>query len=123
MISPGLLPHTVTILSAIAVDDGVLAKRRQVTADSPRTHTRGFVQMGSSGENTDNRDQQSEYGILYLDPTITVTADDRIQWQPPGRDTMTFEVDGEPQIFDQLYGPTGTATPHHQRVTIKRIRG
>lgn len=72
-----------------------------------------YMQPAASTEDLDGQTTISSGWELTLPPGVTITALHRIRWLG-----ALYEVDGEPQPWDDVQG-----VPHHIEVKLKRVTG
>ena len=120
-IEPGLLPHTITIVTPVEVTDGygntVLsynlddgATTRQASA---YVRPLGGTQGASAPEVTDGRDAVSSAWQVHTNDSA-VTALERIE-----HEGVAYEIDGKPNIWDT--DPRGR--PGHTKLQMRRVDG
>lgn len=81
-------------------------------ANATRTTVAGSVHPVSSTEDVVLQSRTETRWKLYLAPTATIFATDRVEWSG-----AEFEVDGEPELWKQR----GIA--HHLKVILRKVSG
>lgn len=113
-ISADLLPHTITIITPVEVQDSrgatVLSYRPE---DGATTRTAAaYVRPVRAGEDTGDRDAIDRRRQAHTND-MAVTALERAQ-----HDDVTYAVDGEPQVWRTTPGGTG-----HTKLQLRRVDG
>ncbi|MFE6282436.1 hypothetical protein [Streptomyces sp. NPDC057877] len=102
--------HTVTVLRPLGQD----GFGDPLPGDPAETEVTGaFMQPAGTTERTDDRDTVDSAWTCFLPPTADIRATDRIRWR-----STVYEVDGDPQPFDDLRGAT-----RHIEVRLRRVTG
>lgn len=100
-----LLPQTVTVTTVTAGADDVFGNPARSTA---ATTVPGRLDQISTTEQVDGRDVTVTRTVLYLNPDVTITDQDRVTV-----DGRTYEVDGQPSVvYDAV-------RPHHLEVPLR----
>lgn len=107
---PRLGGHTVTVIRPPGNDPF----GDPLPGDPAETEVSGaFMQPGATTERTDDRDTVDSAWTCFLPPGTDIRATDRLRWR-----SAVYEVDGDPQPFDDLRGTT-----HHLEVRLRHITG
>ncbi len=104
-----LLIHTVGILNRTTGSTDRYGNET-ITFSAPVT-SEARVEQNLSQETLGDRDTRLTWCRVFLPPTVTVAALDRVTWG-----TRTFEVDGEPMFFYD------SGALHHFTVLAKEIK-
>lgn len=111
MTFPHLMVHDVTIVTP-GESTGRYGDTVKDWSSASREEVRGWVARRSQEEVNGHREAQVSAWVLFVEPDVTVTGQDRVEWC----DT-TFEVDGPPL---PAYSPRGQ---HHMEVPLRLVEG
>ena len=106
-----LLIHEVLIFNPNGTDSSGRYGDEELTFDAG-TISEARVDLGSSNEQTVDRDTRVTEATLFLPPDVTITALSYWTW-----DGRKFRVDGEPK---QLFDGVGL---HHLEVASEEVKG
>jgi hypothetical protein len=106
-----LLVHDVTIVTPGTTTNGYGDTVKDWDA-ATETTAKGWVSQRSASEDLDHRNAEVSTWVLFVDPDVAVTADDRVEWEG-----LTFEVDG-PVL--PAHTPRGR---HHLEVPLRLVDG
>jgi predicted neuraminidase len=105
-------PHVIGIVRAPLVTDGKGNTIRNWSAASTAMAA-AWVQPVTTDEQTLNQDRVVSRWRVFVEPSADIVASDRVTWSG-----LTFQVDGEVQMWDDRNG-----AHHHQEGFLIRVSG